>query len=129
MSIAATRAPSRTKRSTPARPIPDAAAVTMASLPFKRIVLSSACKGIGKNSGGRDDGGLGLEKGIERLQAVLAAPAARIDAALGGRTADVEIGVDPAHARLVPRRDAVRAPGGRGHAHGTERREREGESV
>src|SRR3546814_10382801 len=33
LSIAATRAPSRTKRSTPARPMPDAAAVTAASLP------------------------------------------------------------------------------------------------
>src|SRR3546814_4078487 len=56
---------------------------------------SSACKGVGESPGGRDDGGLGFEKGVEPFEAVLAAPAARLDAAIGRRPAAVAIGVDP----------------------------------
>src|SRR3546814_17775028 len=72
---------------------------------------SSACKGVGESPGGRDDGGLGFEKGVEPFEAVLAAPAARLDAAIGRRPADVAIGVDPNHAGFDPRRHAVRPPG------------------
>src|SRR3546814_13331373 len=109
MSIAATRAPSRTKRSTPARPMPDAAAVTAASLPSRRICLSLRREGVGEPPRRRYDGGLGFEEGVEPFDTVLAAPAAGLDAAIGGRPADVAIGVDPHPARLDPRRTLVRA--------------------
>src|SRR3546814_6222444 len=83
MSIAATRAPSRTKCSTPARPMPDAAAVTAASLPSKRICLSLRREGVGEPPRRRYDGGLGFEEGVEPFDTVLAAPAAGLDAAIG----------------------------------------------
>src|SRR5882724_12310843 len=65
---------------------------------------------VGERARGADDGGARLHVGRERVDAVLAAPAALLEAAIGRRPAQERIGVHPDHAGLDAIRDAVRAP-------------------
>lgn len=86
----------------PARPIPEAAAVTATSLFARRIFISSrwyfSLHRRQENARCADNGGARFKIAIQRLDSVFSSPSTGFETAIRGCPADVTICIDPDHA-------------------------------